>query len=127
MVCPHAAIRAKTYPAAGLENAPAGFKSCDYKGHEFPGQKYTIQVAPEDCTGCGLCVMVCPAKDRSNPKHKAIDMQTMAPLRAAEVANYAFFLDLHEPAPTAVNTNVLVASFRDPQDKSSEDCAGCGE
>jgi pyruvate-ferredoxin/flavodoxin oxidoreductase len=127
MVCPHAAIRAKTYPAAGLENAPAGFKSCDYKGHEFPGQKYTIQVAPEDCTGCGLCVMVCPAKDRSNPKHKAIDMQTMAPLRAAEVANYAFFLDLPEPDRTAVKLDVKGSQFLEPLFEYSGACAGCGE
>ncbi len=65
-------------------SAPATFKSTDFKGAEFKGKKYTIQVAPEDCTGCNLCVMVCPAKDKSNPKHKAIDMAPMPPLREAE-------------------------------------------
>jgi Fe-S-cluster-containing hydrogenase component 2 len=69
----------------------------DFKGNEFKGMKYTIQVAPEDCTGCGtLCVVVCPAKDKANPRHKALDMAPQRPLRDAEAENYAFFLDLPE-------------------------------
>src|SRR6185436_11800520 len=95
-VCPHAAIRAKVYDPAAVAGAPATFQSAPYKGLEFKGLAYTIQVAPEDCTGCNLCVNVCPAKDRTNPKHKAIDMHPQAPLREAERENYAFFLDLPE-------------------------------
>ena len=85
LVCPHAAIRAKVYPPAALAGAPATFKSVDYRGNEYKGDRYTIQVAPEDCTGCNLCVDVCPAKDKTNPRHKAIDMHPQPPLRDAEV------------------------------------------
>ena len=81
LVCPHAAIRAKVYDEGALAGAPQTFKSTPYKGLEFKGRAYTIQVAPEDCTGCHLCVNVCPAKDRTNPRHKAIDMHPQAPLR----------------------------------------------
>jgi pyruvate-ferredoxin/flavodoxin oxidoreductase len=87
VVCPHSAIRAKMYDPAALADAPATFKSTPYNQKEFKGRAFTIQVAPEDCTGCNLCVNVCPVKDRSNPKHKAIDMQPQAPLREAERAN----------------------------------------
>ena len=96
LVCPHAAIRAKIYDPGALGKAPATFKSTPYKGVDFKNKDYTIQVAPEDCTGCNLCVNVCPAKDRTNPRHKAIDMQPMAPLRDAERENYSFFLNLPE-------------------------------
>jgi pyruvate-ferredoxin/flavodoxin oxidoreductase len=96
MVCPHAAIRAKVYDEGAVAGAPPTFKSTPYKGKEHKGSLYTIQVAPEDCTGCNLCVNVCPAKDRTNPRHKAIDMHPQAPLRDAERANYDFFLDLPE-------------------------------
>ena len=75
---------------------PRRFKTVDFKAPEFKGMNYTIQVAPEDCTGCDLCVTVCPAKDKANPKHKAIDMAPQPPLREAERANYDFFLDLPE-------------------------------
>ena len=83
LVCPHAAIRAKVYDESALPNAPPTFKSTPYRGNEHKGKLFTIQVAPEDCTGCTLCVNVCPAKDRTNPKHKAIDMHPQAPLREA--------------------------------------------
>ncbi|MCC6421086.1 MAG: pyruvate:ferredoxin (flavodoxin) oxidoreductase, partial [Gemmataceae bacterium] len=76
-VCPHAAIRAKVYDPAQLEGASAYFQSTDFRAAEFKGWKYTIQVAPEDCTGCNLCVVVCPAKDKSNPRHMAIDMMPL--------------------------------------------------
>ncbi|MGQ9651302.1 MAG: pyruvate:ferredoxin (flavodoxin) oxidoreductase, partial [Phycisphaerae bacterium] len=75
IVCPHAAIRPKVFDGALLSQAPADFRSTDYKGKEYKGCKFVVQVAPEDCTGCGLCVSVCPAKDKSNPKHKAINME----------------------------------------------------
>ena len=81
LVCPHAAIRAKVYDESALAGAPQTFKSTLYRGNEHKGKHFTIQVAPEDCTGCNLCVNVCPAKDRTNPKHKAIDMHPQAPLQ----------------------------------------------
>ncbi len=81
LVCPHAAIRAKVYEESALAARPDTFKSTAYRGLEYKGKHFTIQVAPEDCTGCNLCVNVCPAKDRTNPKHKAINMEPQAPLR----------------------------------------------
>ena len=127
MVCPHAAIRAKVYEPAALAGAPEAFKAVDYKGAEYKGQKYTIQVAPEDCTGCNLCVAVCPAKDKSNPKHKAIDMVAQAPLREAEVANFKFFLDLPEVDRTTVKLDVKGTQFLEPLFEFSGACSGCGE
>ncbi|BDU68216.1 pyruvate-flavodoxin oxidoreductase [Geothrix oryzae] len=127
MVCPHAAIRAKVYDPAALAGAPETFKGVDYKGPEFKGQKYTIQVAPEDCTGCTLCVEVCPAKDKSNPKHKAIDMVAQAPLREAEAANFSFFLDLPEADRTKVKLDVKGTQFLEPLFEFSGACSGCGE
>src|SRR5690606_33630155 len=78
LICPHAAIRAKFYPTAAAANAPETFKLTTFKSREHPGCSYTIQVAPEDCTGCSLCVNVCPAKDKSDPRHKAINMRPQA-------------------------------------------------
>jgi len=127
MVCPHAAIRAKVYAPAALTKAPSTFKAVAYKAHEFPGFSYTIQVAPEDCTGCHLCVMVCPAKDKSNPKHKAIDMQAQRPLREAERNNYAFFLQLPEADRTIVKPDVKGIQFLEPLFEYSSACPGCGE
>jgi pyruvate-ferredoxin/flavodoxin oxidoreductase len=128
LVCPHAAIRAKVYGPDALKDAPATFKSTPYKGLEFKGHAYTIQVAPEDCTGCNLCVNVCPAKDRSNPRHKAIDMHPQAPLREAERANYAFFLDLPEVAVADLaKIDHKQSQFLEPLFEYSGACAGCGE
>jgi pyruvate-ferredoxin/flavodoxin oxidoreductase len=128
LVCPHAAIRAKVYDGSQLAGAPPTFKSVPYKGLEFKTSTYTIQVAPEDCTGCNLCVNVCPAKDRTNPRHKAIDMHPQAPLRVAERDNYAFFLDL----PDAVHADLpkvdnKTSQFLEPLFEYSGACAGCGE
>ncbi|HUL72226.1 MAG TPA: pyruvate:ferredoxin (flavodoxin) oxidoreductase [Vicinamibacterales bacterium] len=130
MVCPHAAIRAKVYPADGLAGHPDTFKAVDFKApasDEFRGLKYTIQVAPEDCTGCMLCSVVCPAKDKGNPKHKALDMHPQRPLREAERANYAFFLDLPEASRSAVKPDVKSVQFLEPLFEYSGACAGCGE
>jgi pyruvate-ferredoxin/flavodoxin oxidoreductase len=127
LVCPHAAIRAKAYPAEALAGAPPAFKSTDYRGNEYKGQRYTIQVAPEDCTGCELCVVVCPAKDKSNPRHKAIDMQPLAPLLDAERASYDFFLGLPEVDRTTVRHDVKGPQFLTPLFEYSGACAGCGE
>ena len=127
LVCPHAAIRAKVYPPEQLAGAPATYKSTDFKAAEYKGWKYTIQVAPEDCTGCTLCVMVCPAKDKANPKHKAIDMAPQMPLREAERENYAFFLDIPELDRTTVKVDVKGSQFLEPLFEYSGACAGCGE
>ncbi len=127
LVCPHAAIRAKVYPPEHLAGAPPTFKSVDFKAPEYKGWKYTIQVAPEDCTGCKLCVMVCPAKDKSNPKHKAIDMAPQMPLRETERDNYAFFLAIPEVDRTTVKLDVKGSQFLRPLFEYSGACAGCGE
>jgi len=128
LVCPHAAIRAKVYDDGRLTDAPPTFKSVPYKAIEFKAQAYTIQVAPEDCTGCNLCVNVCPAKDRTNPRHKAIDMHPQAPLRAAERDNYAFFLDLPEMARVDLpKVDHKTSQFLEPLFEYSGACAGCGE
>jgi pyruvate-ferredoxin/flavodoxin oxidoreductase len=127
MVCPHAAIRAKAYPAAALDAAPLTFQSTDYRGNEFPGAKFTIQVAPEDCTGCNLCVVVCPAKDKSNPRHKAIDMHPLSPLLAAERENYSHFLDLPEAERGEFRVDAKTSQFLEPLFEYSGACAGCGE
>ncbi|MFN0006688.1 MAG: pyruvate:ferredoxin (flavodoxin) oxidoreductase, partial [Planctomycetota bacterium] len=127
LLCPHAAIRAKVYEPAHLGQAPATYKSADFRGAEFKGSTYTIQVAPEDCTGCGLCVAVCPAKDKSNPRHKALEMAPQAPLREAERQNYAFFLDLPEPDRSRVKLDNKGTQFLEPLFEYSGACAGCGE
>jgi pyruvate-ferredoxin/flavodoxin oxidoreductase len=128
LVCPHAAIRAKVYDESALAGAPPTFKSTLFKGTEHKGQHFTIQVAPEDCTGCNLCVNVCPAKDRTNPKHKAIDMHPQAPLREPERTNYDFFLNLPEVNRTELTRiDHKSSQFLEPLFEYSSACAGCGE
>ncbi|MEK7249192.1 MAG: 2-oxoacid:acceptor oxidoreductase family protein, partial [Bacteroidota bacterium] len=96
IVCPHAAIRIKVYEPQLLADGPSTFKSMDYKGTEYKGMKYTVQVAPEDCTGCGICVDICPAKNKKETRLKAINMTEQPPIRERERANYDFFLSLPE-------------------------------
>ncbi len=96
LVCPHATIRAKVCTQADLANAPAGFKTMPAKWRELPDHSYTIQVAVEDCTGCQLCVEVCPAKDKSNVSRKALNMAPQLPLRDSERVNWDYFLSLPE-------------------------------
>ncbi len=127
LVCPHAAIRAKVYGPDRLSGRPETFKAVDFKGGEYSGLKYTIQVAPEDCTGCTLCAVVCPAKDKSNPKHKALDMHPQRPLRDLERDNYAFFLDLPEVDRTTVKPDIKHVQFLEPLFEYSGACSGCGE
>ncbi|CAG4884930.1 Pyruvate-flavodoxin oxidoreductase [Georgfuchsia toluolica] len=127
MVCPHAAIRAKVYPPSALAGAPATFQSIDFKGKPFQGQKYTLQVAPEDCTGCRLCVEVCPAKDKQNPRQKAIGMVPQLPLRVPERDNYEFFLALPEADRNLVPLNMKGTQFFEPLFEYSGACSGCGE
>jgi pyruvate-ferredoxin/flavodoxin oxidoreductase len=125
--CPHASIRAKVYPADALAGAPAGFVSTDYNAPDLRGLKYTLQVAPEDCTGCGLCVAVCPAKDKAAPKTKAINMQTQAPIRQREADNFRFFLNLPEIDRSKIRVDVKGSQFFEPLFEFSGACAGCGE
>ena len=128
LVCPHAAIRAKVYDESDLATPPDTFKSTAYKAAEYKGKLFTIQVAPEDCTGCNLCVNVCPAKDRTNPKHKAINMAPQAPLRDNERVNYDFFLNLPElDRSSVVRLDHKGSQFLEPLFEYSGACAGCGE
>ncbi len=128
LVCPHAAIRTKVYPADSLTGAPETFKSMDYRSRDLPGMKYTVQVAPEDCTGCALCVENCPAKNKSQPKFKAINMAPQPPLRVAERENYQFFYDLPELDRTLIPfNNVKNSQLLQPLFEFSGACAGCGE
>ncbi|MFZ5495666.1 MAG: pyruvate:ferredoxin (flavodoxin) oxidoreductase [Verrucomicrobiota bacterium] len=127
LVCPHAAIRAGVCPVAGLEGAPLTFKHTKLRSAEVPGHAYTIQVAPEDCTGCTLCHKVCPAKDKTDLKRKALMMAPAEPRREAERANFDFFLTL-PPAPAALLQDTVKGSqFREPLIEFSGACAGCGE
>ncbi len=128
MVCPHAAIRAKIYPPAEEKGAPATFKSAAFRSSELVGLRYSLQVAPEDCTGCSLCVQVCPAKDKTNPRHKAIDMVPQEPLLAAERTNWNFFTQLPDPDRAKIDvTGVKGTQFLAPLFEFSGACAGCGE
>jgi pyruvate-ferredoxin/flavodoxin oxidoreductase len=127
MVCPHAAVRVKVYDAARLAGRPPTFKSIPYKGNEWKGDAYTVQVAPEDCTACGLCVEVCPAKDKANPRHKSLEMAAQAPLREEERVNLRFFLDLPDPPRERVSLDVKGAQLFQPLFEYSGACAGCGE
>jgi len=127
-VCPHAVIRQKVYEPTLLDNAPDTFKSLDAKFKELPDTKYTIQVAPEDCTACNLCVEVCPAKDKTNPERKALNMAPQPPIRETEKANWDFFLTLPEVDRTKINLgNIKNSQLLQPLFEFSGACAGCGE
>ncbi|MBE9523473.1 MAG: pyruvate:ferredoxin (flavodoxin) oxidoreductase [Chloroflexi bacterium] len=127
-ICPHAVIRQKIYDPAHLENAPETFKSKDGKFREFPDWAYTIQVAPEDCTGCTLCVEICPAKDRQNPERKALNMALQAPIVDEEKKNWDFFLTLPEADRTKMKLGTIKNSqLLQPLFEFSGACAGCGE
>ena len=116
----------KLYPTSALADAPSTFKHVPFKGVDLHGS-YTVQVAPEDCTGCSLCVMMCPVKDKTNPQHRAIDMASQAPLRQAERENYEFFLALPEVDRSQVKPDVKSTQFLEPLFEYSGACAGCGE
>ncbi len=129
LMCPHAAIRAKVFDPAALSDAPEGFKSVPYKDKAdgVAGKQYTIQVAPDDCTGCELCVAVCPAKDKSNPRHKAIDMELKDPHLQRERERFDFFLGLPDPDRRRVHLDVKSSQLFDPLFEFSGACGGCGE
>ncbi|BAY13555.1 pyruvate:ferredoxin (flavodoxin) oxidoreductase [Calothrix sp. NIES-2098] len=128
MVCPHSAIRAKAYQPSELVNAPPSFKSVDAKDRDFANQKFTIQVAPEDCTGCAICVNVCPAKNKTEPLKKAINMAQQLPLREQERKNWDFFLSLPHPDRRPLKLNqIRQQQLQEPLFEFSGACAGCGE
>jgi len=128
LVCPHAVIRAKVYDSGLLKDAPATFKSKDAMWKNFSGSKYTLQVAPEDCTGCALCIETCPAKSKTEPKHRAINMVPQIPLREQEARNWDFFLDLPEVDRSALSlTQVKDVQLLQPLFEFSGACSGCGE
>jgi pyruvate-ferredoxin/flavodoxin oxidoreductase len=128
LVCPHAVIRSKVYAPAALAGAPTGFKSAPAKWREFGEARYTLQVSPEDCTGCGLCVEICPAKSKSEVRHRAIDMVPARPLHDAEVANWDFFLGLPTPDRAPLNAALVKdVQLLEPLFEFSGACAGCGE
>ncbi|MBU3666252.1 MAG: pyruvate:ferredoxin (flavodoxin) oxidoreductase [Chthoniobacterales bacterium] len=127
LVCPHAAVRAKFYEPSALEHAPETFKHAAFRSTALKGMDFTIQIAPEDCTGCTLCVQVCPAKDKANPRHKALDMAPQHALREQERRNYEFFLALPEPDRRTMKAEVKATQFFEPLIEYSGACAGCGE
>jgi pyruvate-ferredoxin/flavodoxin oxidoreductase len=128
LVCPHSVIRAKVYDDSYLGNAPATFKAVAARWKDMKERKYTLQVAPEDCTGCTLCVQVCPAKSKSEVKHRAINMVSQPPLREAESANWDFFLKIPETDRTALSMGqVKDVQLLQPLFEFSGACSGCGE
>ncbi len=128
MVCPHAVLRIKVYDAKQLEGAPATFKSTEVRDKEWQGLKYSIQVAPEDCTGCGICVDVCPAKNKSETRLKAINMVAQAPLRVPERENWEFFLKIPEFDRRKIKvSNIRQQQVQEPLFEFSGACSGCGE
>ncbi len=131
-VCPHAAIRIKAYDAKYTDGAPETFKSADAKGKDFSGMKFTVQVAPEDCTGCGVCVQACPAIQKDENKQptgkKAINMHVQEPLRDKERENYAYFLAIPNTDPKLYKSaSVKGSQLIEPLFEYSGACAGCGE
>ena len=128
LVCPHAAIRAKVAEPAAVAGAPATLKHTPYKGGEFKGAEYLLQVAPEDCTGCTLCVKVCPGKDKKDPSRIALYMQPKQDILEPEKANWDFFHGLPEADRTVLaKPTVKTAQFLQPLFEFSGACLGCGE
>jgi pyruvate-ferredoxin/flavodoxin oxidoreductase len=128
MVCPHAVIRAKVYSADQAANAPAAFQWAKPKWKGMENDRYTLQVAPEDCTGCAVCVDVCPVKSKSDASKKAINMAEQAPLREVERENWDFFLELPEVDRSKLShSQVKDVQLLQPLFEFSGACAGCGE
>jgi len=128
LVCPHSVIRAKIYDDSYLAGAPATFKAVPARWKDMKDRKYTLQVAPEDCTGCTLCVQVCPAKSKSEVKHRAINMVAQPPLRESEAANWEFFLQIPETDRSAMSFGqVKDVQVLQPLFEFSGACSGCGE
>ncbi len=128
MVCPHACIRIKVYDPKFLDDAPATFKHMEAKDKAWTGNKYTIQVAPEDCTGCNNCVEVCPAKSKTDPNHKSLNMRPQPPLREQESENWEYFKSLPEWDRRNIKiTAIKQQQLQRPLFEFSGACLGCGE
>ncbi|HUP03083.1 MAG TPA: pyruvate:ferredoxin (flavodoxin) oxidoreductase [Bryobacteraceae bacterium] len=128
LVCPHSVIRAKVYDEAHLQGAPSTFKAVPARWKDMKEKKYTLQVAPEDCTGCTLCVEVCPVKDKKEVKRRAINMAAQPPIRESEAANWDFFLKIPETDRKVLSLNqVKDVQLLQPLFEFSGACSGCGE
>jgi len=128
LVCPHSVIRAKLAEPAALEGAPSSFKSATARWRDYGTWKYSLQVAPEDCTGCRLCVEICPAKSKTETKHKAINMEAQPPIRDRERENWDFFLTIPEMERKVLSmTQVKDVQLLEPLFEFSGACSGCGE
>ena len=128
LVCPHAAIRTKAYPKDALQGPPSGFKSSPWTGKELVEHELTVQVAPDDCTGCGVCVEACPAKSKEVAKHKAINMAPKDEHLALERECFEYFLELPQVRATDVDPRAVKGSqLLEPLFEYSGACAGCGE
>ena len=129
MVCPHAAIRSKLVPKDLVADAPDHFKSHQVLGRDYPDDHVMMyQVSPDDCTGCGLCVDICPIRDKSNASHKALNMEPIEPIHAQEQANWQFFEALPEYTRSQVKqTTIKGAMLLQPLFEFSGACVGCGE
>jgi pyruvate-ferredoxin/flavodoxin oxidoreductase len=128
LICPHASIRSKVYDPKLLEGSPETFKAVDARDKEWDGLKYSLQVAPEDCTGCGVCVEICPVKNKTDLSKKALNMSPQLPLREPEKKNWDFFLDLPEFDRTKLKlTKIQHQQLQQPLFEFSGACSGCGE
>jgi pyruvate-ferredoxin/flavodoxin oxidoreductase len=128
LVCPHAAIRLKVFAEAALEGAPESFKTRQFRSRDLPDARMTIQVAPDDCTGCSICVDVCPAKSKTEVKHKAINMEPKRDHLIAERQNWDFFLSIPEVDRAKLNADTIKGSqMLEPLFEFSGACSGCGE
>ncbi|MBN1477827.1 pyruvate:ferredoxin (flavodoxin) oxidoreductase [Candidatus Sumerlaeota bacterium] len=128
IVCPHAAIRLKIFDESALAGAPPTFRATDARGREFAGKKAALQVAPEDCTGCGVCVHICPAKNKQETRLKAINMAPQLPLREPERENWEFFLQIPDLPRSELKINTVKGSqLCQPLFEFSGACSGCGE
>ncbi len=128
LVCPHAAIRMKIHDDGALAGAPTGFLTKEFRSNEHPELRLTIQVAPEDCTGCGVCVDVCPAHSKSVVKRKALNMGAVEPQLAEQIENWSFFTRMDAVEPGLLDpSSVKGVQSREPLFEFSGACAGCGE
>ncbi len=127
VICPHAAIRPKVYGAELIENAPEGWVGVDYKAPDFKGMKFTLAVAPDDCTGCSLCAEICPAIDKQNPSRTALEMKPIGPIHENERAKWNYFLDIPEADRSKLRMDIKGSQFCEPLFEFSGACSGCGE
>lgn len=126
-VCPHSVIRTKAYENNVLDKAPETFKHIECKDKEFDGLNFTIQIAPEDCTGCAVCVDICPVKSKTEDNFKAINMRPQRPIRDEEIKNWDFFLNIPELERSRIKRSIRGVQYLEPLFEFSGACAGCGE